>query len=309
MDLSIAVVSWNTRDLLDGCLESVFETTFGVEFEVIAVDNASSDGSAEMVREKYPQVRLIENSDNVGFAAANNQAYAASDSKFFLLLNPDTILHEAALHKLLSSLDEYADCALAAPQLVWGDGCVQESVGHFPSLASELFDALYLTRVLRRRRASCLYVPQADGSRVIDWACGACLLLRRDALGNSRSVLDDRYFMFSEETDLCRTLRSRGWGIRYEPSAVVTHLGSGSTSQVRREMFIWLYQSKFLYFRKHHGRVRADIYRLFILPAHVLVRLAGYLPGLLFRRSDYTREHTHPASQIALLMEAFRWGR
>lgn len=311
MDLSITIVSWNTRDLLDGCLESIFKTTQGVAFEVIVVDNASSDGSAEMVREKFPQVRLIENVDNVGFAAANNQAYAVTESEFFLLLNPDTVVMTDAIQTVLRAITEDERRALVAPKLLWLDGSIQPSVGRFPSLASELCDALYLTRIVRGKHSTCIYVPAGDCLTDIEWACGACLLVRRQAvravMNDPRRILDDRFFMFSEETDLCKMLRDGGWTACYEPRATITHVGAASTSKVRRAMLAGLYESKFIYFGKHHGRAYANAYRFIVLPIHLLVRIAGYLPARVFHKSQYTLEQTHPMSQLAVMRRIPLW--
>ena len=137
MDLSISIVNWNTRDLLDQCLKSVYETTVEIEFEVIVVDNASSDGSQEMVKTKYPRARLIVNSQNEGFARANNQAYQESSGEDLLLLNPDTILLDGAVAAMLEVLKRESKCAVVAPKLLWPDGVSQPSISHFPRLTAE----------------------------------------------------------------------------------------------------------------------------------------------------------------------------
>jgi len=309
MDLTVAIVNWNTRDLLHQCLESMYATMKGIEVEVIVVDNASSDGSADMVRESYPQVRLIENTENVGFARANNQAYRLSRGTRILLLNPDTILHDGAVAQLMETMDRDESCAVVAPKLLWSDGRVQPSAGVFPTLLSELCDALYLNMLLGGRYSACFRLPKGDGVQMVDWASGACLLARRSALGDPDRVFDERYFMFSEETDLCKGLRGRGWGVCYDPRAVVTHLGSASTSKARREMFTRIYQSKFTYFLKQHGPFYANVYRFGVLPVHVACRMLGYLPGLFVRKTEYTGEHTHPKSQLHLLRSVLSWGR
>lgn len=307
MDLSILIVSWNTCDLLDQCLKSIYETTKGIEYEVIVVDNASSDSSVDMVKRKYPQVKLISNTDNVGFARANNHAYEISSAEFVMLLNPDTVVLDGSINRMLDVLKANDDCATVAPKLLWNDRTVQPSIGEFPTLTHELIDALCLTRFTGKRHSSRFYVPNDNRLHDIAWACGACLLIRRGALRSASKILDERYFMFSEETDLCKTVRMDGWRVCYEPNAAIVHLGSGSTSKVQKEMLARLYESKFLYFEKHHDTLYADVYRFIVLPIHLMVRLAGFLPGLVLKKSEYTRQQTHPASQIYVLKKLVSW--
>lgn len=306
MDISILIVNWNTRDLLDDCLHSVYDTVHGIDFEVVVVDNASGDGSAEMVAEKHTPAKLIANSENVGFAAANNQAYRVSSGDYVLLLNPDTVVREDAITRLLTVARENESRAAVAPKLLWSDGSVQPSVGEFPTISHELLDALCLTRMLGRKHSSRFFVPRRDDIRDIPWACGACLLVRRKAV-TGNNILDERYFMFSEETDLCKSLTDRGWRVCYEPGAVVVHLGGASTSMARQEMLAQLYESRFLYFAKHHGMLYANVYRLGVLPLHLLVRTAGYLPSLLARQPTYTLRQTHPLSQLRVLADLTHW--
>lgn len=300
MDLSIAIVSWNTRDLLDGCLESIFETTRGIEFEVIVVDNASSDGSAEMVRDKYPQVRLIENADNVGFAAANNQAYAVTESEFFLLLNPDTILRPLSVAQLVAAMEADQRCGIVAPKLLWPSGSIQPSVSRFPTLANELVDALFLSKLVRRGQAG-FYVPTDEVGSLIECARGACLLVRRQAVPFCDKILDERYFMFSEEVDLCKSVRDNGWSVLYEPRAEVVHIGSGSTSLAPKEMLAEMYWSKVLYFRKHYSWLYSGVYRYAVVPIHCWLRVLAYPLALIGKTSSVERERVSPTRQMYLL--------
>jgi len=300
MDLSIAIVSWNTRDLLDGCLESIFETTHGIEFEVILVDNASSDGSAEMVRRKYPQVELIENADNVGFAAANNQAYAATESQLFLLLNPDTILRPSSVAQLVAAMEANQRCGIVAPKLLYPDNSIQPSVSRLPTLASELADALFLSKLAGRGQAG-FYVPKDEAVIPIECARGACLLVRRRAVQSRDRILDERYFMFSEEVDLCKSVVENGWTILYEPKADVVHVGSGSTSQVPKEMLAEMYWSKLLYFRKQYSRFYSGLYRYVVIPVYCGLRVIGYPLAWIRKRSRTERRLVSPSNQLFLL--------
>lgn len=307
VDLSIAIVSWNTVELLDQCLASVPAGIGDLQAEIIVVDNASTDGTVEMLRDKYPTVRLLANTDNVGFARANNQAYRISAGEFVVLLNPDTIVHEGAIASLVDYLREHGECGVAAPKLLWEDGSPQPSVGCFFSLSSELRNALCLSRIGRKSRPSQMIVPPGDQPVDVEWACGACLVVRRDAIGSTKYVLDERYFIFSEEADMCKSMAENGWKVCFVPDAFVTHFGSASTSQVRVEMLARLYESKFLFFAKHNGPVAANVYRLGILPVHTLVRILGYGPALVVGARIGEKGHVNPGAQSRLLWDALGW--
>lgn len=252
MDLSISIVSWNTQDLLDACLKSVYETTTGIEFEVIVVDNASSDESVDMVRRKYAQVNLIVNSENVGFAKANNQAYAASRGRFFLLLNPDTLCSKGALVKLVRFLEAHPGAGAVGPLVVNSDGTLQHSWARFPTVWSE-----FTGRLDRRIRGSRDWPNTPDevasvGAFAIDWLGGCCLMVRRSAV-EQIGLMDESFFMYSEETDWCYRLYRGGWAAWLDPAAAIVHLGGQSSGQASERSRRVLCDSKVHYARKHSG--------------------------------------------------------
>jgi GT2 family glycosyltransferase len=239
--------------------------------EVIVVDNASSDGSATMVRERFPSVRLVANTANRGFAQANSQVIPESTGRYVLLLNPDTVVEPGALAALVRFLDTHADAAAAGARLLNEDGSLFSSCSPAPTLGRELWrlfhlDAIWPWATYRMRS----WDPETP--RVVDVVQGACMLLRRAAL-DEVGLLDGDYFMYSEEVDLCHRLRRRGWQVWWVPQARVVHLGGQSTRQVAAAMFIRLYQSKVLYFRKNHGRRAARVYKAILLAAS-LARIA-----------------------------------
>jgi N-acetylglucosaminyl-diphospho-decaprenol L-rhamnosyltransferase len=252
MDLSIAIVSWNTRDLLNQCLGSIFEATQGIEFEVIVVDNASSDGSADMVRADYPQVCLIPNEGNVGFPSANNQAYRSSHGRHFMLLNPDTICSDGALAGLTRFLDDHPGAGAVGPLVLNPDQTLQYSWARFPTFGSEL------RGVLDRRIGSAGDLPhtaeqvRAIGPFETDWVGGCSLMIRRAAV-EGIGLMDETFFMYNEETDWCLRLRKQGWSVWVEPSASIVHLGGQSSSRVPAQAARHLRASKSKYFAKHHG--------------------------------------------------------
>jgi N-acetylglucosaminyl-diphospho-decaprenol L-rhamnosyltransferase len=253
MDLSISIVSWNTRDLLDQCLESIYGTTSGVEFEVIVVDNASSDGSPDMVRENHSRVRLIQNKDNVGFSTANNQALAVSSGRHFLLLNPDTVVHANALKRMTEFLDNHDRAGAVGPLVLNDDGTLQYSWAKFPTLWSEA-----MGRLDRRISGVPVTPSTADEVRKLhpfeaDWVGGCCLMVKREAI-DQIGPMDESLFMYCEETDWCLRLAEGGWGVWLESSAEVVHYGGRSSKQVSRKSVDILCRSKSIFFAKHHGQ-------------------------------------------------------
>ena len=265
MKLSIVIVSWNTCALMRDCLDSVFACSPRCEFDVWVVDNASSDGSAAMVRSQFPQVRLIENRDNVGFAQANNQAIQESEGEYILLLNSDTKVKSGALETLVAFMDSHSEAGAAGARLLNPDGTLQTSCYPAPTLSRELWRLFHLD-ALRLHGSYNMADWNQNEVRAVDVLLGACLMLRRQVL-DQVGWLDGDYFMYSEEVDLCYRIQQAGWPLYWAPTAEIIHYGGQSTRQVATDMFLRLYQSKLLYFRKNHGRTAAQIYKLILLAA------------------------------------------
>jgi len=263
--LSIVIVSWNTRDLLRRCLFSVDAQSLPESHgppEVFVVDNASSDGSPEMVRAEFPQVRLIENLGNVGFATANNQALAIARGDLRILLNPDTVLLPGALATLIRFMDDCPAAGAAGANLLNPDGTLQNSAYPMLGLGRELWQLFHLDRIGRLASYPLSDWAGGDPHRV-GVAQGACLALRREAL-DQVGLLDEQYFMYTEEVDLCYRLARGGWEVYWVPQARVLHFGGQSTRQAEVEMFLALYQSKVRFFRKHFGNRAARAYKLIL---------------------------------------------
>ncbi|MCA9869193.1 MAG: glycosyltransferase family 2 protein [Anaerolineae bacterium] len=267
-DLSIVIVNWNTRQLLMQCLESVNgdrlsvignpppNTEYRLPFtETLVVDNASSDGSAATVRERFPGVHLIENGRNTGFALANNQGICHSRGRYVMLLNSDTVVHPGALQTMIDFMDAHPEVGACGPRLLNGDGSLQPSVHPMLTPGREFWRLSFLEQLSPRATYP---VDRWDTvtPRPVEVIKGACLVLRRAAL-DQIGLLDDRYFMYTEEVDLCYRLAQDGWQLWYVPLAVVTHFGEASSRQVREEMYIQLYRSKLQFFRKFGGEGHA----------------------------------------------------
>ncbi len=272
MMLSIVIVNWNTGELLSQCLDSIYMDPELVEaFEVWVVDNASTDGSAQAALEKYPQTKLIRNQQNPGFAAANNQAIRQARGDYLLLLNPDTILHPGAVRTMLDFLRRNPAAGAVGPRLLNPDRSLQYSCSPEPTLSRE-FKRLFHLGGVRPDGYYAMDTWDTAEPRSVDVLLGACILVRRQALEDA-GLFEETYFMYSEEVDLCRRLRQKGWGVYWTPTAQVIHFGGQSTRQAAAEMFLQLYKSKIVYFRKHYGASAAWIYKLILLAAS-LPRLA-----------------------------------
>lgn len=265
MDLTIIIVSWNTRDLLIQCLASIFRHPPSCSFEVILVDNASTDGSAAVARERFPSILLLENLTNPGFAAANNQAIAHSRGHYVLLLNPDTVIGPGSLDALVDFMTAHVEAGVAGSMLLNPNGSLQPSCHPTPTLARELWRLFHLDRL----KPFALYPMQdwaLDRPRVVDSVQGASLMIRRETI-QQIGLLDESYFMYSEEVDWCVRIRRGGWLIFWVPASRVFHFGGQSTRQVPAEMFEQLYRAKLQFIRGHHGAVQGIIYKVVLLAA------------------------------------------
>jgi len=259
MDLSIVVVSWNTRDLLRCCLESVKATCSNLAYEVLVVDNGSTDGSVELVAEDFPDVILLRNRENVGFARANNQAIRISRGRHLLLLNSDAELIESTARRIVDFLDAHPEAGALGGQLLNPDGSFQSSYADFPSLGGEVLLLTGLARWLRWPGYPFYPETRSQQVQLVDWVSGALLAVRRSA-AESVGTLDEDYFMYTEEVDWCYRLWKAGWAIYYLPEVKAYHHAGGSSRRVPLVKRTQLYQSKRLFFRKHYGALLAQIF-------------------------------------------------
>jgi hypothetical protein len=301
MKLSIVIVSWNTRDLLIQCLQSVQENIEAFEpraVETIVVDNASTDGTVQAIREQFPWVQIIDNGVNVGFAQANNQAIRASTGEYVLLLNPDTLLLDNALITLVDWMDKHPQLGAAGAQLLNADGSLQTSCYRLPTLGRELWHLLELDTLYPLAFYEMRKWP-IDRTQRVDVVQGACLLVRRRTL-DQVGLLAEEYFMYSEEVDLCHRILKAGWAIEWVPQAQVIHFGGKSTEQIPDKMFLHLYQSKLLYFEKNHGWLAKQTYKAILLLA-ALLRLL-YVPIVCFEPPNTRRRHLNIAGRYSRLI-------
>jgi N-acetylglucosaminyl-diphospho-decaprenol L-rhamnosyltransferase len=258
--LAIVIVSYNTRRLLGACLHSLVADMrrSALEGVVWVVDNSSSDGSAAMVRERFPGVCLTTSERNLGFASGNNLALDALSQgppECVLLLNPDTTVQPGALQTLLAFMQEQQDAGMAGVQLRYADGRFQHSAFCFPSLAQIVLDFIPLHHRLINSRINGRY-PRAWIERgdpfEIDHPLGAAMVVRWETV-KEVGLLDERFFMYCEEIDWCWRMKQAGWRVYCVPRAIVTHHEAQSTLQYRDEMFVQLWRSRYRLFSKHYS--------------------------------------------------------
>ena len=265
-NLSVVIVNWNVRDLLRRCLASVLESAPGASADVIVVDNASTDGSIEMLRAEFPQATLVANARNRGFPAGINQGLAAAQGRYVLLLNPDTQVLDDALAALTRYLDTHPDAGIVSPQLLYPDGSVQSSRRRFPTLLTLFLESTWLESLAPRSLLRRYYVlDQPDDATLdVDWTTGAAMLVRREVV-QQVGGMDEGFFMYSEELDWCRRVKAAGWRVVYHPGARIIHHEGKSSEQAVPARHVNFQRSKVYYARKHHGPRVAMALRLYLL--------------------------------------------
>jgi N-acetylglucosaminyl-diphospho-decaprenol L-rhamnosyltransferase len=251
-DLSVIIVTWNTRELLSKCLASLPAAVSGLSVETWVVDNASIDSTVEMVRAQYPEVRVIANRENRGWAEGNNQALEQSEGRFLLLLNADTEPRPGSLATLVRFLEQHPDVGACGPMLLSGDGSIQGNGRRFPTFWKEFLDVNGLRHLALGAYSRRFGWGREDFEALseVDEVTGACLLVRRQAV-EQVGMLDERFFMFYDEVDWCFRMKAAGWRVFYVPEAQVVHHVAASVRQVGFEAYRRLFESQQRYFRKH----------------------------------------------------------
>lgn len=265
-DLAVIIVSYNTQELLAECLQSVYASRGIDPPQVIVVDNASSDGSPDLVRDKFTMVRLITNSQNRGFAAAVNQGLRESQGRYLLLLNPDTQVADDALAVLHRFLEDHPRAGLAGPQLLFPDGRFQHSAFTFPTLPMVFLDFFPVHGRMLDSRLNGRY-PHAFYERgkpfSIDHPLGAATMTRRQVL-EQVGPLDEKFFIYCEEIDWCMRIKAAGWEIFCQPRAQVVHYGAQATQRNWGPNFVELHRSRYRLYEKHYSPLFRKLARLLV---------------------------------------------
>lgn len=315
MDLSVIILNWNTRALLQDCLASLVRQPGDIEFEIIVADNASEDGSREMVMSQFERVKLVVNSSNIGFGAGNNAALPAASGRYILFLNSDTVVVDGALTRLVQYADAAPDIGVLGPKLLNRDGSLQYSCRRYPNLGAGFFRSTPLGRLFPNNRFTSDYLMQHwDHStpRDVDWVSGAALMIRR-TLVDQIGAFDESYYMYCEDVDLCWRANhaplpddpERRWRVVYLPDAVIYHFIGKSSDQAPTRMTYEFHRSQYLFYKKHYAAGMPLIVRP-IIPVGIAMRAIGQMAKFQFRYwqrrllgLEKPKRRTHPQSKTS----------
>lgn len=302
MKLSIVIICWNDLEVIDGCLESIFSRTKDLEFEVIVSDNGSTDDSIKHIRRKFPSVHVVENGANLGFARGNNAGINVARGKYTLILNPDTIILDHALEKLVAFAECHPEAGAFGCRVLNPDGSFQTPARPLPSLPGYFAAALHARWLAR---ISSVFVSDVyigwDGTneRLIGFQSGCCILINTELL-RRLGGFDERFFYHYEESDLCRRIWKAGSKVIFCPEAEIIHLGGQSVGRFPIRFALETQRSGYRYFCKHSG-VRAARWFRWVKLLHYLVRLIGYGAWSLLRPDPVT------TSRLAMYRVLLSW--
>lgn len=285
LDLSIIIVNWNVKKYLLECIRSILQNISNVSFEIIVVDNNSTDDSVREIKDTYPNVSIIENISNLGFAKANNIGARASKGRYILLLNPDTIVFPMTIEYLVNYLDCHQDVGAVGGKIVCPESNFIGGARHFPSLLTEFIDHLRLSSFFPHNKFFGFYNLKYwdyNDNRDVDVLSGACIMTRKQIV-NEIGLFDESFFMYGEDIDLCFKIKKAGWRIVFVEKAKIIHYGEKSAEQtLNGEMEIESLWSKYYYFKKNHGGCYAFAYRLAMIFVYfnwyILWLIICYLP-------------------------------
>ncbi len=268
MAVSVIIVNWNTCALLRKCLESVYKQAGDIEFEVIVVDNGSTDGSCDMVRALFPGVKLITNDTNKGYAAAVNQGIRVAKGRYFLILNSDTIICDAAIEKTIAYADNHTDVAVVGCQVYGKQEIPQITCFRFPSVLNLFLETFVLSRIFKKNRffgREHMRWWLRDTERQVNVVAGVFMLVRREAV-DKVGLMDEEFFFLYEETDWCYRFSKAGWKIMFWPGAKIIHVDGGKQSrkQANLKMMVQSQKSMLIFFRKHYGLIKYLLARVLL---------------------------------------------
>ena len=261
--LSIIIVTWNCREYVRNCLRSIRDYPPAGSSDIIVVDNASTDGTVEMIRAEYPDVRIIRNASNDGFASANNTALREVDSKYVLLLNPDTEVKEGAIDALMRYAESHPEAWCVGPKILNTDGSLQRTGVRFPTFWNVTVETLMVDRIFPRSRIfgrQRELFTDPDTPRSVEYLQGSCLLIPARVF-DTVGLLDDAYFMFFEESDFCYRIRESGGSVWYVPDAVITHHGGSGEGHYSEKKILYYHRGLLRFVKKYYPRYTRIFYR------------------------------------------------
>ena len=287
IDVSFVIVSWNAREHLVKCLDSIAETVHDLEYEVIVVDNASSDGSPEAVAADYAEVNLIQTGANLGFARGNNVGIRESQGRYLCLINSDVVLLPECVTRLRAFMDENDAIGMVGPRVLNPDGSLQPSCRRLPTLFRTFCSAVGVSSLFPRSSAlggTFMTWWNHDEQRPVDVVSGCFMMLRREA-ADEIGLFDEDFFMYGEDIDWCRRFRANDWPVIFYPDAEAIHYGGASSSNQPAAFFLVMQQARLRYWKKHHSLFSAFVLLDLMLLHHGL-RIVGQSALLLLGRGN-----------------------
>ncbi len=308
LDVSILIVSWNVSALLAQCLESVIAAPVSLDesqpnslqAEIIVVDSASADNTVQMLCQRFPQVRLIVQSENVGFTRSNNIALKEARGRYLLLLNPDTQIAADAITNMVAYLDQHPAVGIVGPHTLNDDGSTQSTRRRFPNFWIGLFESTWLQPYAPKSLLNYYYVTDGTApheTMEVDWVQGSAMMARREVY-EQIGGLDEGYIMYSEELDWCKRAKNAGWRVVFLGEAKIIHYGGKSSEQAVARSHILFQQSKLRYFRKYHGWLTAQALRLFLLLNYLFQLAIEVGKTILGHKRTMRRERIHAYWQV-----------
>ncbi len=284
LDLAISIINTNNKDFLKQCLESIFKQTGGIDCDVFVVDNASIDGSADMVKEHFPQVKLILNNERLGFTTNHNKVLKTTTAHFKMILNEDTVLEKDSIKGLLDFVKKHKEAGAVGPKMIFENGSFQHSAFYLPNLENEL--CKMLSSGLFSDKSRGIYGEEkCKDVFTPEWLNGACILFNSEALSDV-GYLDENFFIFYEDADICKRLSDGGWRVYYYPDAKIIHYYSKSQKgKISQELIAVHYRSRLRYFLKHKGIIHLLILKILILLINLLKLIKWSLLFIFFGKT------------------------
>jgi len=285
LDVSIIIVAWNVRELLHNCLKSVYDETKGINFEVIYADNASKDGSVEMVTKEFPKVRVIKNTENEGFIKANNQGIKIANGRYVLLLNSDTVVLDNAIARTVRFADANPEAAVVGCRVLNPDKTLQRTCFMYPSILNMILSATYLYKIFPKstflgREGMTWW--NFDNVREVETICGCFSFVRKEAI-KQVGLMDEIYFVYGDDPDWCYRFKKNGWKIMFTPEPEVIHYGGQTTKQMRNKFKLQLYGSKLIFVKLNRNKLTFLLAR-FLTAMFFLLRVPYWIAMAALRK-------------------------
>lgn len=287
MDVSIIIVAWNVRKLLHDCLKSVYDQTEGVDFEVIYVDNASEDGSVDMVTKEFPNIKVIKNAENRGFIKANNQGIEVAQGRYVLLLNSDTVVLDNAIAKTVKFADKHPEAAVVGCKVLSADKTLRRTCFMYPSILNMFLAATYLYKIfpknkfLGRERMSWW---DFNDVREVETVSGCFSLVQKKAI-DQVGLMDERYFVYGDDPDWCYRFKKNGWKIMFTPGGQIIHYGGQNTKQMSEKFLLQLCGSKLIFMRMHRNKLELSL-ACVLTAAFFLLRVPYWLAAAAVHKNE-----------------------